>query len=78
MVNYFRQKQEGSCIVVCNYTYLLDQIFYRFQPESPVTITIDFEYGRHTVQALPFIRVYQCAHENPGLELRRILGVRVL
>ena len=40
--------------MVCNYTYLLDQIFYHFQPESPVTVTIYFEYGRHTVQALPF------------------------
>lgn len=69
VVNYFRQKQEGSCIVVCNYTYLLDQIFYRFQPESPVTITIDFEYGRHTVQALPFTVSTNVLHENPGLEL---------
>ena len=69
VVNYFRQKQEGSCIVVCNYTYLLDQIFYRFQPESPVTVTIDFEYGRHTVQALPFTVSTNVLHENPGLEL---------
>lgn len=69
VVNYFRQKQEGSCIVVCNYTYLLDQIFYHFQPESPVTVTIDFEYGRHTVQALPFTVSTNVLHENPGLEL---------
>ena len=34
VVNYFRQKQEGSCIVVCNYTYLLDQIFYHFSRKA--------------------------------------------
>ena len=71
VVNYFRQKQEGSCIVVCNYTYLLDQIFYRFQPESPVTVTIDFEYGRHTVQALPFTVSTNVLHETRVWNCRR-------
>ena len=32
VVNYFRQKQEGSCIVVCNYTYLLDYSFSLLTP----------------------------------------------
>ena len=71
VVNYFRQKQEGSCVVVCNYTYLLDQIFYHFQPESPVTVTIDFEYGRHTVQALPLPCLPMCSTRTRVWNCRR-------
>lgn len=35
VVNYFRQKQEGSCIVVCNYTYLLEPDLLPLPAESP-------------------------------------------
>lgn len=69
VVNYFRQKQEESCIVVCNYTFLLSHIFYHFEPNSPITITIDFEYGKHTVHAVPFLVSTNVINENPHLEL---------
>lgn len=69
VVNYFRQKQEESCIVVCNYTFLLDHIFYQFEPKSPITITIDFEYGTHLVHAVPFLVSTNVMHENPELKL---------
>lgn len=69
VVNYFRQKQEGSCIIVCNYTFFLDTIFYDFEPISPITVKIDFYYGEHVVKGAPFLVSTNIIDEYPVLDL---------
>ena len=69
VVNYFRQKQEESCIVVCSYTFLLDYIFYEYEPTSPITVTIGFEYGERSVSSVPFLVSTNVLNENPDIEL---------
>lgn len=69
VVNYFRQKQEESCIVVCNYTFMLDYIFYEYEPTSPITVTIGFEYGQQSVSAVPFLVSTNVLNENPEINL---------
>lgn len=69
VVNYFRQKQEESCVVVCNYTYLLDSLFFEFEPQSPITAKIDFYYGDNSVLGIPFLISTNVTKENPHLDL---------
>lgn len=69
VTNYFRQKQSGSCIIVCTYTFLLDRIFYNFENSSDITARIDFYYGENTVESVPFTVSTNVLNENPDIHL---------
>ena len=69
VTNYFRQKQSSSCIIVCTYTFLLDNIFYNFESDSDITARIDFYYGDNTVESVPFTVSTNVLNENHDLRL---------
>lgn len=69
VTNYFRQKQSSSCIIVCTYTFLLDNIFYNFESDSDITARIDFYYGDNTVESVPFTVSTNVLNENPDISL---------
>lgn len=69
VTNYFRQKQSSSCIIVCTYTFLLDNIFYNFESDSDITARIDFYYGDNTVESVPFTVSTNVLNENPDIHL---------
>ncbi|MCC8073258.1 MAG: CDP-glycerol glycerophosphotransferase family protein [Clostridiales bacterium] len=69
ITNYFHQKQSGSCIVVCTYTFLLDKLFYNFESDSDIKAHIDFYYGEHEVEFVPFLVSTNVINNNPHLHI---------
>ena len=45
VTNYFRQKQSDSCIIVCTYSFYLDDIYYNYDCKDDINVRIDFYYG---------------------------------
>ncbi|MDD6728072.1 MAG: CDP-glycerol glycerophosphotransferase family protein [Eubacteriales bacterium] len=69
VTNYFRQKQSDSCIVVCTYTFFLDNLFYNFESDSDIKARIDFYYGENEVTGVPFTVSTNVLNENPQIRL---------
>lgn len=69
VTNYFRQKQSDSCIVVCSYTFFLDDIYYNYDSSDDINVRIDFYYGENEVIGVPFTVSTNVLNENPELEI---------
>ena len=54
VTNYFRQKQSDSCIIVCTYSFFLDEIYYNYDCNDDIKVRIDFYYGDNEVIGIPF------------------------
>lgn len=65
--NYFRQKQSDSCIVVCAYSFALDNIFFNYDSTDDISVRIDFYYGENEVIGVPFSVSTNVINENPQL-----------
>ena len=69
VTNYFRQKKSSSSVVVCNYTYLIDKIFFNKSSDEDIKIRFDFYYGDEECIGVPFNISSNVLSENPGLEV---------
>lgn len=69
VTNYFRQKQSDSCIIVCTYTFFLDNLFYHYECDEDIKARIDFYYGSHVCEGVPFTVSTNVLNENPGMSL---------
>lgn len=69
VTNYFRQKQDGYCIVVCAYTFLIDKIFYNFKISGDIKAKIDFYYGENEIESVPFTVSTNIINDNPRLKI---------
>ena len=69
VTNYFRQKQNESCVVVCNYTFLIDKLFYNKEIDSNIKLRIDFYYGENECIGVPFNISSNVLLENPDLKV---------
>ena len=69
VTNYFRQKQNESCVVVCNYTFLIDKLFYNKNSDEDIVFRIDFYYGDEECIAVPFNISSNVLLENPDIEI---------
>ena len=69
VTNYFRQKQSESCVVVCNYIFLIDKIFFNKSSDSDIRIRIDFYYGEEECIGVPFNISSNVLLENPELKV---------
>ncbi|MBQ9530872.1 MAG: CDP-glycerol glycerophosphotransferase family protein [Eubacterium sp.] len=69
MTNYFRQKQRESCVVVCNYTYLIDKLFFNKDSDEDIKIRIDFYYGENEITGVPFSISSNVILDNPDIEV---------
>ena len=71
VTNYFRQKQSESCVVVCNYTFLIDKLFFNSKSDEDIKIRIDFYYGEDECIGVPFNVSSNVVLENPELEIAK-------
>ena len=69
VTNYFRQKQSESCVVVCNYSFLIDKLFFNDNSDDDIKARIDFYYGDEEVIGVPFNISSNVILENPELEI---------
>ena len=69
VTNYFRQKQREDCVVVCNYTYFIDKLFFNTDSDEDIKIRIDFYYGEKECVGIPFNISSNVVLENPELEV---------
>lgn len=69
VTNYFRQKQSSSCIVVCSYSFLLDNLYYNYACNDDINVRIDFYYGENEVIGVPFTVSTNVLTENQNIEL---------
>ena len=69
VTNYFRQKQSSSCIVVCSYSFLLDNLYYNYTCDDDINARIDFYYGENEVIGVPFTVSTNVLTENQNIEL---------
>ena len=69
VTNYFRQKQSSSCIVVCSYSFLLDNLYYNYACDDDINVRIDFYYGENEVIGVPFTVSTNVLTENQNIEL---------
>jgi CDP-ribitol ribitolphosphotransferase len=69
VTNYFRQKQNESCVVVCNYTFLIDKLFFNKKSDSDIKIRIDFYYGDEECIGVPFNVSSNVVQDNPQLNI---------
>ncbi len=69
VTNYFRQKQSDSCIIVCAYTFLLDNIFYNFESDEDIKVHFEFYYGRDEDKSVAFTVSTNVLNENPDISL---------
>lgn len=69
VTNYFRQKQSDSCIIVCTYSFYLDDIYYNYDCKDDINVRIDFYYGDNEVIGVPFTVSTNVLTENPNIEL---------
>lgn len=69
VTNYFRQKQSDSCIIVCTYSFYLDDIYYNYDCKDDINVRIDFYYGDNEVIGIPFTVSTNVLTENPNIEL---------
>ena len=69
VTNYFRQKQSSSCIVVCSYSFLLDNLYYNYTCDDDINVRIDFYYGENEVIGVPFTVSTNVLTENQNIEL---------
>ena len=69
VTNYFRQKQSESCIIVCSYSFLLDNIYYNYDCNDDIKVRIDFYYGENEVIGVPFTVSTNVLTDNPNIEL---------
>lgn len=69
VTNYFRQKQSETCVIVCTYTFKLDDIFFNHDSENDIKARIDFYYGDNEVEGVPFTVSTNVINENPELVL---------
>ena len=69
VTNYFRQKQSDSCIIVCTYSFFLDEIYYNYDCNDDIKVRIDFYYGDNEVIGIPFTVSTNVLTENSNIEL---------
>lgn len=69
VTNYLRQKQSESCIVVCNYTFLIDYIFWNSKSSGDISASIDFYYGSNEVTGVPFGISSNVMLQNPEIDV---------
>ena len=69
VTNYFRQKQSDSCIIVCTYSFFLDEIYYNYNCNDDIKVRIDFYYGDNEVIGIPFTVSTNVLTENSNIEL---------
>ena len=69
VTNYFRQKQSESCVVVCNYSFLIDKLFFSEDSDEDIKIRIDFYYGENECTGVAFNISSNVLLENPELEV---------
>jgi CDP-glycerol glycerophosphotransferase (TagB/SpsB family) len=69
VTNSFRQRQSGTCIIMCGYTFLLDSIFFNSDSEDDISVHFELYYGDNTVERVPFTLSTNVLTENPGLEV---------
>nr|MDE5670119.1 CDP-glycerol glycerophosphotransferase family protein [Eubacterium sp.] len=73
--NFYRQKQNDLCVVICTCSYLLDYIFDGFEDLSEIRARIDLYYGENEVVALPFTVSSKVIYDNPYLDIEdRFIG----
>ena len=69
VTNYFRQKQSDSCIIVCTYSFFLDEIYYNYNCNDDIKVRIDFYYGDNEVIGIPFTVSTNVLTENSNIKL---------
>ncbi len=69
VTNYFRQKQSESCVVVCNYTFLIDKLFFNKNSDDDIKLRIDFYYGDEECIGVPFNISSNVLIDNPDLDV---------
>ena len=67
--HYFRQRQDDHCIVICSYTFLIDEIFYNFEINADIKAKIDFYYGETEIESVPFTISTNIVTNNPRLKI---------
>ena len=65
--NFYRQKQNNLCVVICTHSYLLDYIFDDVKDFSEIKARIDLYYGENEAIALPFTVSDKVIYDNPNL-----------
>ncbi|MDE6752252.1 MAG: CDP-glycerol glycerophosphotransferase family protein, partial [Eubacterium sp.] len=68
--NFYRQKQNNLCVVICTHSYLLDYIFDDVKDFSEIKARIDLYYGENEAIALPFTISDKVIHDNPYLAVK--------
>ena len=71
VTNYFRQKQSENCVVVCNYTFLIDKLFFNKNSDEDIKIRIDFYYGEEECIGVPFNISSNVLLDNPELDISK-------
>lgn len=54
VTDFIRDEESDRCTVICEYAYLIDQLFYKFKINGDVTAKINFYYGENEVISVPF------------------------
>ena len=65
--NFYRQKQNNLCVVICTHSYFLDNIFEDVKDFSEIKAIIDLYYGENEAIALPFTVSDKVIYDNPNL-----------
>lgn len=67
--NYYHQKNSDTCIIVCEYTYRLDKVFFGDFPSLPISFRFELYYGDHEIKTIPYLVSSNVIVENPDWEL---------
>ena len=71
ITNYLRHEQTNTCIVGCSYTFLLEKLFYNYDPTGDIKARIAFYYGKDEVEAVPFSVAPEVLSVNNPLDFEK-------
>lgn len=67
--NFYRQRQNNLCVIICSCSYLLEYIFDDFTDFSEMKAGIDLYYGDNEVCTLPFTVSDKVIRDNPLINI---------
>lgn len=73
--NFYRQRQNNLCVIICSCSYLLEYIFDDFTNFSEIKAKIDLYYGDSEVCSLPFTVSDKVIRDNPSINIdKKFIG----
>ena len=63
----FKQKEDNKCIIICEYTYFVDYLFFNYDGESDIHAWVELQYGDKKVEKLAFMVSSNVLNENPDI-----------